>query len=104
VVLFTTLEPGALGEGLLPVLPQLLARHRVVLAAVRDPALEIFAAGRDSLPAIYTAAAAEKAVAAQQRVRSALSRYGVHVVEAPPATFASAVADAYLDLKAAGRL
>lgn len=104
VVLFTTLEPGALGEGLLPVLPQLLARHRVVVAAVRDPTLDALAAGRDTLPAIYTAAAAEKALAARQRVRSALTRYGVHVVEAPPDTFASAVADAYLDLKAAGRL
>ena len=39
VVLFTALEPGALGEGLLPVLPRLAARHRVVIAAVHDPAL-----------------------------------------------------------------
>src|SRR5690606_40965427 len=39
VVLFTTLEPAALGEGLLPVLPRLLARHRVVVASVTDPEL-----------------------------------------------------------------
>jgi uncharacterized protein (DUF58 family) len=104
VVLFTTLEPGALGEGLLPVLPQLLARHRVIIASVRDPALPAMAAGRGSAPAIYTAAAAEKALATNRRVGSALTRYGVHVVEAPTDTFASAVADAYLDLKAAGRL
>jgi uncharacterized protein (DUF58 family) len=104
VVLFTTLEPGALGEGLMPVLPQLLSRHRVMVASVRDPALDSLAAARDTLPAIYTAAAAEKALATRGRVRTALSRYGVHVVEAPPETFASAVADAYLDLKAAGRL
>ena len=104
VVLFTTLEPGALGEGLLPVLPQLLARHRVMVAAVRDPTLDALAAGRGSLPAIYTAAAAERATAARERVRAALTRYGVHVVEASPAGFAPAVADAYLDLKAAGRL
>ena len=37
VVLFTALEPGALGEGLLPVLPRLAARHQVVVAAVHDP-------------------------------------------------------------------
>jgi uncharacterized protein (DUF58 family) len=104
VVLFTTLEPGALGEGLMPVLPQLLARHRVVVASVRDPALDALAAGRETVPAIYTAAAAEKAMATRGRVRTALSRYGVDVVEAPPETFASAVADTYLDLKAAGRL
>jgi uncharacterized protein (DUF58 family) len=104
VVLFTTLEPGALGEGLMPVLPQLLARHRVIVASVRDPSLDALAAGRQSLPAIYTAAAAEKAIATRDRVRTALRRYGVDVVEAPPETFASAVADAYLDLKAAGKL
>jgi uncharacterized protein (DUF58 family) len=104
VVLFTTLEPGALGEGLMPVLPQLLSRHRVIVASVRDPTLDSLAAGRDTVPAVYTAAAAEKAIATRGRVRTALSRYGVHVVEAPPETFASAVADAYLDLKAAGRL
>jgi uncharacterized protein (DUF58 family) len=39
VVLFTTLDPGALGEGLLPVLPSLVSRHTVVVAAVHDPAL-----------------------------------------------------------------
>ncbi|MEV1146341.1 DUF58 domain-containing protein, partial [Micromonospora sp. NPDC049799] len=33
VVLFTALEAGALGEGLLPVLPRLAARHTVVVAA-----------------------------------------------------------------------
>lgn len=104
VVLFTTLEPGALGEGLLPVLPQLLSRHRVVVASVRDPALEGLAAGRGDLPAVYAAAAAEKTLAARRRVHAALARYGVQVVEAPPQTFPAAVADAYLDLKAAGRL
>jgi uncharacterized protein (DUF58 family) len=104
VVLFTSLEPGALGEGLLPVLPQLLARHRVVVASVQDPTLDALAAGRGTVPAVYTAAAAEKALAERRRVATALSRYGVHVVEAPTATFASAVADKYLDLKAAGRL
>ncbi len=33
-----------------------------------------------------------------------LRRRGVEVVEAPPETFAPAVSDAYLALKAAGRL
>lgn len=104
VVLFTTLEPGALGEGLLPVLPQLLSRHQLLVASVRDPSLDVLAAGRGTVPAIYTAAAAEQALAARRRVRTALTRYRVHVVEGPPETFAAAVADAYLDLKAAGRL
>jgi uncharacterized protein (DUF58 family) len=104
VVLFTTLEPGALGEGLLPVLPQLLARHRVMVASVRDPALEGLAAGRGDAAALYTAAAASRTLLSQARVHAALTRYGVRVVAEPPARFAGAVADAYLDLKAAGRL
>ena len=39
VVLFTPLEPAAVEEGLLPVLPTLVRHHRVVVASVRDPAL-----------------------------------------------------------------
>ena len=45
VVLLTPLEPSAVEEGLLPVLPSLTRHHRVVLASVRDP--ELRAAGRD---------------------------------------------------------
>jgi uncharacterized protein (DUF58 family) len=104
VVLFTTLDPGALGEGLLPVLPSLVSRHTVVVAAVHDPALENLAAARGDARALHTAAAAERGLAELRRVRAALVRYGVAVIDEPAQTFASAVADKYLDLKAAGRL
>ncbi len=40
VVLLTPLEPSAVEEGLLPVLPTLTKHHRVVLASVEDPALQ----------------------------------------------------------------
>ncbi|HLT09878.1 MAG TPA: DUF58 domain-containing protein [Micromonosporaceae bacterium] len=104
VVLFTSLDPGALGEGLLPALPRLIARHTVVLAAVHDPALDALAAARDDIGSLHTAAAAERGLAELRRVRSALSRHGVHVIDEPAETFASVVADTYLNLKAAGRL
>jgi uncharacterized protein (DUF58 family) len=104
VVLFTTLDPGAIGEGLMPVLPSLIARHKVVVAAVHDPALDALAARRDGAAAIYTAAAAERGLAELRRVRAALTRYGVQVIDAPAETFASVVADTYLDLKASGKL
>jgi uncharacterized protein (DUF58 family) len=104
VVLFTTLDPGALGEGLLPVLPSLVSRHQVVVAAVHDPALDALAAQRDGAAAVHIAAAAERGLAELRRVRQALTRYGVSVVDEPAARFASAVTDRYLDLKAAGRL
>lgn len=104
VVLFTTLDPGALGDGLLPVLPSLVARHTVVVAAVHDPALDVLATGRGDPAALYTAAAAERGLAELRRVKAALTRFGCHVVDAPSETFASVVADTYLSLKAAGRL
>lgn len=104
VVLFTALEPGALGEGLLPVLTSLTARHKVLVAAVHDPALMELAAGREDVAAVYSAAAAHRTLAERERIQQALSRRGVEVVDAPVADFASRVADAYLAMKAAGRL
>ena len=104
VVLFTSLDPAPLQEGLLPVLASLTARHVVVLASVSDPRVEELAAGRGSVEAVYDAAAAERARGERGRMAALLRRRGVEVVEAPPETFAAAVCDAYLSLKAAGRL
>lgn len=104
VVIFTTLDPGVIGEGLLPVLPQLVAKHTVLIAAVTDPSVAVLAAGRNDVGQLYTAAAAERTTEETNRVRRSLTRYGVHVVEAPLETFASAVADRYLGMKATGRL
>jgi uncharacterized protein (DUF58 family) len=104
VVLFTALEPGALSEGLLPVLPLLVARHRVLVASVHDGSLDTLAAGRRDVSDVYRAASAERALADRRRVTAALTRRGVEVVDAPVDRFAPAVADAYLRLKAAGKL
>jgi uncharacterized protein (DUF58 family) len=105
VVLFTALEPGALGEGLLPVLPRLAARHKVVIAAVHDPVLASLTAVRpERAEQVYAAAAAWRALAERDRVRGALARHGVEAVDAAADQFASRVADTYLHLKATGRL
>ena len=104
MVLLTDLNPAAVTEGLLPRLPLLAARHEVVVAAVADPALEEMSADRADAAAVYDAAAAEQARAARQRVSALLRRRGAHVVDAPPDRLPAALADAYLDLKAAGRL
>lgn len=105
VVLFTALEPGALGEGLLPVLPKLVARHQVLVAAVHDPALLRLATtpmtGADSA---YTIAAGVRALAERRKISQALTRSGVDVLDCAADIFASQVTDAYLTLKAAGRL
>ncbi|BBZ11650.1 DUF58 domain-containing protein [Mycobacterium branderi] len=104
VVLLTDLNPTALEEGLLPVLPQLSARHKVILAAVADPRVDQLAIGRVDAPAVYDAAAAERARNDRRAIASRLRRAGVEVVDAPPAELAPALADRYLAMKATGRL
>ena len=104
VVLFTTLDRAALEEGLLPSLASLTSRHTVVLASVGDPRVEEMLTARSDIAAVYDAAAAERHREDRRRTTSLLRSRGVEVVDAPPETFAPAVADAYLALKAAGRL
>ncbi len=104
VVLCTGLETASVVEGLLPVVAPLARRHTVVLASVADPALRSVAAARDDTDAVYGAAAAEQALAERQQVIALLAQRGVQVVDAPPSELAPDLADAYLELKAAGRL
>jgi uncharacterized protein (DUF58 family) len=104
VVLITGLEAAALEAGLLPLLPSLTSRHRVVLAAVSDPRIAEMARGRGDVEAVYEAAAAERAMAERRRVTALLTRRGVEVVDAVPDELPPALADRYLALKAAGRL
>lgn len=104
VVLLTDLNATAMEEGLLPLLPQLTAKHLVMIAAVSDPRVSEMAEARGDATAVYDAAAAERARADRQRVTAELRKYGVEVVDAPPEELAPALADAYLSLKAAGRL
>ncbi len=104
VVLLTDLNASALEEGLLPMLPALTARHAVMLAAVGDPAVEAMAAERGDARAAYRSAAARRTLADRRRVTAELKRHGVEVVDAPPDTIAPALADAYIAMKAQGRL
>ena len=104
VVLFTSLEPGAITESLLPALPQLAARHKVVVAAVSDPEVERLRYARSERMDIYRAAAAEQAILERDKVAGALAKHGVDVIDAPSESFAPAVVDKYLMLKATGQL
>lgn len=104
VVLLTDLNPSALEEGLLPVLPNLTAAHQVILAAVADPRVERLAQGRGDAAAVYDAGAAERARNDRRAMAARLRRSGVQVIDAPPEDLAPALADAYLAMKAAGRL
>ena len=103
VVLLTPLEPSAVEEGLLPVLPALTRHHRVVLASVRDPELEQLTGARGHPRrglrrrrgrAGHRPAPAHRRAAARARGRRRRRRRDL-----PPA-----LADHYLALKARGLL
>ena len=104
VVLLTDLNMTAIEEGLLPHLPVLTSRHLLMLGAVADPRVDELAAGRGDAPGVYAAAAAERERARRAHASALLTRRGVIVVDAPPERLPPALADAYLALKAAGRL
>jgi uncharacterized protein (DUF58 family) len=104
VVLFTTLDEAAITEGLLPVLPSLTRKHVVLVASVADPQVLAMLGTHHDARSTYDAAAAEGTLAQQRRVTALLRRLDVEVVDAGPADFASKVSDAYLAMKAAGRL
>ncbi|WP_046471484.1 DUF58 domain-containing protein [Allosalinactinospora lopnorensis] len=104
VVLLTDLNATAMEEGLLPLLPALTARHLLMVAAVGDPRVTGMAAERGEARSVYRAAAAERTLTERRRITAELRRYGVEVVDADPEHIAPALADAYIDLKARGRL
>jgi uncharacterized protein (DUF58 family) len=104
VVLLTDLNSAALELGLMPRIDVLASRYRLVVAATADPRLIELSSARGDATAVYQAAAAERARAERARVAALLTRRGVDVVDAPPGQLAPALADAYLTLKAAGRL
>jgi uncharacterized protein (DUF58 family) len=104
VVLLTDLNPAAVTGNLLPYVPSLASRHQLLVGAVADPRVEELAAGRGDAGLVYAAAAALRAQAERSRIAEELRRRGVMVVDAPPERLPPALADAYLALKAAGRL
>ncbi|MET9671370.1 DUF58 domain-containing protein [Streptomyces sp. NPDC006475] len=104
IVLLTGLDAAPIEEGLLPVLPQLTQRHTVLVAAVADPHIQEMSAARGDVEAVYDAAAGTQSQAQRRRTAEQLQRHGVIVVDATPDNLAPALADAYLALKAAGKL
>jgi uncharacterized protein (DUF58 family) len=105
LVVLTELANQALGDTLVPALPLILRSHLVVVASVRDPDLLRWA---ESSPldgtAAYRKAAALAALEDRRLLAGQLRGLGVTVVDAPPGALAPALADAYLKVKATGRL
>lgn len=104
VVLLTSAQTPGSSRSLLTSLPELTRRHAVVVASVADPEELEAARHRGDRAEVYRAAAAERAVLDAARVAAAMRRLGAEVVTGSPADLPPALADAYLALKAAGRL
>jgi uncharacterized protein (DUF58 family) len=105
LVVLTELANQALGDTLLPALPLILRSHLVVVASVRDPDLLRWASSpaADAASA-YRKAAAQAALEERRILAAQLRGLGVTVVDAPPGVLAPALAEAYLKVKATGRL
>jgi len=104
VVLATSIDAAGASRGLLSVLPQLTRRHTVVVSSVTDPAVLAATLDRSNRTEVYNAAASERALLDIARVSAAIRQLGGEVVSGAPTDLPPALADAYLALKAAGRL
>jgi len=105
LVVLTELTPAAVDETLLPALPLVVRDHLVVVAGVRDPAVERWAtAVPTEASTAYRKAAAVAALDERRRVVARLRGLGATVVDAVPGRLSPELADAYLRVKATGRL
>jgi uncharacterized protein (DUF58 family) len=104
VVLATSIDAPGASRGLLAVLPQLTRKHTVVVSSVVDPAVLAATRARSNSGEVYRAAAAERALLDVARVSTAIRQLGGDVVTGAPADLPPALADLYIELKAAGRL
>ncbi|CAG7844823.1 hypothetical protein USB125703_01070 [Pseudoclavibacter triregionum] len=104
VVLLTAIDSAGQAEELLEAVPQLARKHLVVVANAIDPDVAASVRARTDVISTYRAAAAERALLDQERVRLALAQLGAEVVDGPPQELPPRLADRYLELKKAGRL
>jgi uncharacterized protein (DUF58 family) len=105
LVVLTEFAEEAAIETLVPALPLVVRRHLVIAAGVRDPDVTRWAAGSATEPeTAYRKAAAAAALARRGETAARLSAAGAMVVDAAPGRLAARLADAYLQVKATGRL
>lgn len=106
LVLVTDLAQHAVTEWLLPALPLIVREHLVVVAGVSDPDILRWASpgSTDDSSMAYRRAAAIAAMNERKRMAARLRGMGATVIDARPGRLASALADAYLEIKATGRL
>ena len=105
LVVLTELAEQAVAETLLPALPLIARNHLVLVASVGDPQVEGWARSTPAeAGAAYRKAAATASLEARRRTVARLRGLGAVVVDAGPGRLAPELADAYLRVKATGRL
>jgi uncharacterized protein (DUF58 family) len=105
LVLYTDLIEQAIQETLLPALPLIARTHLLIIASVQDTDIVRWAREpADDEEDAYRKAAAIKALDERRAVRARLQEMGATVIDAPPRKLAPQLADAYLRVKATGRL
>ena len=104
VVLLTDLNPAAIDDGLLPGSRRWPPGTGCWSRPSPTRGWRRWRRAAGTPTAVYEAAAAERARGERARVSALLRRLGVEVVDAPPDRLPAALADAYLNLKAAGQL
>jgi uncharacterized protein (DUF58 family) len=105
LVVLTELVEQAVGEFLLPALPLISAQHLVVIGAVQDPEVLAWARATPEGPGeAHRKASAVAVLAERERTVGRLRGLGATVVDAAPGRLAPELADAYLKVKATGRL
>lgn len=106
IVLMTELVEPVVVDSIVPAVAAAGARHQIIVAAVRDPKLALWADAAGSLETrtLYRAAAAADAIASRARAADRLRSAGAVVVDAEPEEIAWALVEAYLKMKATGRL
>ena len=105
LVVLTELADASITETLLPALPIVLRHHLVLVGAVRDPEV-VRLATRPVVEPIDAHIRAAALATLERRRRSVhlLRAAGATVVDALPGRLAPELADAYLHVKATGRL
>jgi uncharacterized protein (DUF58 family) len=105
IVVLTDLNETVTTEALVPALSPVVRRHVVVVAGVQDPAVLAWAhATPDDASGAYRRASAVASLDDRRRSVARLRSLGATVVDAAPGDLAPRLADAYLRVKATGRL
>jgi uncharacterized protein (DUF58 family) len=105
LVVLSDLLEQAVSDSLIPALPLITRTHLVVVAGVRDPAVEAWAGDpvQDDEEA-FRRVAAITATGNRRRTAARLRSLGALVVDAEPGELAIELADTYLRVKGTGRL